>query len=404
MLGNSQQEELDPDKKLLELMKKYEEKVAKKPERTTGDKVMDWMQAAGHIANAFNTNRGYDPVEITDFTGTRNKQREEDRKRELTDLNNMQNMYQKYKNMKRQSAQDKLGQDRFDWQKTRAEIQDDLAAKKYEESKSKQELSNQLLQKQLEQYGQMTPYQQAQLELANKMTPYQQEQLNLQKSKLENEGKLSEYQKAQIELAEKKLTSEKDKTKKTKLQEEREKNIADRYDSLQEQMPNKMANIEEAESLIKLIEKDELDTGPGSKLAGDVGSFFDTEESTYKQRLDALAEKAARAQLKANGEVRPTDADVEGMKRAMFNMGNTEAANVKKLRDYIKQEKAAIDEYKQMKKKLEKGEGLEDFILENTYKKEGSKKEESKGPYGNTVERNGKKYIWNPSANKYQLM
>ena len=186
--------------------------------------------------------------------------------------------------------------------------------------------------------------------------------------------------------------------KKTKLEETREKNIGNRFDELQGQIPNRMANIEEAKALSELIENDELDTGPGSKMAGEVGAFFDTEESTYKQRLDSLAEKAARSQLKANGEVRPTDADVEGMKKAMFNLGNTEAANVKKLKDFVKQQESGLNEYEQMKEQLATGEGLEDFRLEPTFKNE----PKSTGKYGDTVERNGKQYKWNPKAGKYQ--
>lgn len=193
---------------------------------------------------------------------------------------------------------------------------------------------------------------------------------------------ITDFQQAQLEGAEKdralkeklarlSASSKKIAGKKiTKLQEEREKNIADRYDSLQEQIPNATANIEEANFLIKQLDEGNISTGPGASLAGDIGSFFNTEESTIKQRLDSLAEKAARAQLKANGEVRPTDADVEGMKRAMFNLGNTEAANKEKLKSFIKQQQATINEYDQMKSKLEKGEGLEEFLLEPTYKKD----------------------------------
>lgn len=258
---------------------------------------------------------------------------------------------------RRQSEQEKL-----DWQKSRAERQDDLADKRYEESKAKQELDNQLLQKRLEQYGQITPYQKAVLdrqdldrelrkELAqtkDKMTPYQQEQVKIAKARLEADKESKK--------------DEKDK-KVTKFQEEREKLIAKRHATLKEQVVNTKSNIKDAEYLIKKLKDDELDTGPGSELAGDIGSFFGTEESTDKQLLDSLAEKAARAQLKANGETRPTDADVEGMKRAMFNLGNTEEANIKKLEDFVKRQKALINEYDQMKSKLKKGEGLEDFVL-----------------------------------------
>lgn len=201
------------------------------------------------------------------------------------------------------------------------------------------------------------------------------------------------------ELAKK--TASAKKTPKTKYQETREKDIAGRFADLEGQLPTNKANIAKSKELIKALEDDRLDTGPGSKLAGDIGSFFSTEESTLKQELDSLAETAARAQLKANGEVRPTDADVEGMKRAMFNMGNTEEANINKLKEFIKQQEASINEYDQMKEVVDSGKGLEDFKLEPTYVTKES--EESKGPHGEVVNKNGKTYKWNPSVNKYQL-
>jgi len=234
------------------------------------------------------------------------------------------------------------------------------------------ELQNQL---KMIQGQQITPYQQAMLDEKGLDRTAAQKREETKATSKANEGK-----------------------KKTKLEETREKNIGNRFDELQGQIPNRMANIEEAKALSKLIENDELDTGPGSKMAGEVGAFFDTEESTYKQRLDSLAEKAARSQLKANGEVRPTDADVEGMKKAMFNLGNTEDANIKKLQDFIKQQEAGLNEYNQMKEVLESGKGLEDFVPKPTFKNE----PESTGKYGDTVERNGKQYKWNPRAGKYQ--
>jgi hypothetical protein len=192
----------------------------------------------------------------------------------------------------------------------------------------------------------------------------------------DKKGDLTAYQKAQLEerkkdraLKEKiaKLTKKTKAKPRTKLEEEREKDIAERFSTLEEQRPNSMASIEEANFLIKELEKGNISTGPGSKLAGNVGAFFDTDESNLKERLDSLAEKAARAQLKANGETRPTDADVEGMKTAMFNLGNTETTNIGKLKDFIKQQEAGLDEYNQMKAKLDNKEGLEDFLLKPTY-------------------------------------
>jgi len=56
--------------------------------------------------------------------------------------------------------------------------------------------------------------------------------------------------------------------------------------------------------------------------------FTFTESGQNIERLDALAEKAARAQLKAMGEIRPTDADVVGMKRALFGVGKDDEVNL----------------------------------------------------------------------------
>lgn len=185
------------------------------------------------------------------------------------------------------------------------------------------------------------------------------------------------------------------KKKNSKLEDEREKAIAKRFATLEEEVPNKLATIDEAKFIMNEIEKGNIGTGPGSALAGTVGSFFNTEESSLKERLDSLAEKAARAQLKANGETRPTDADVEGMKRAMFNLSNTEATNMEKLQDFIKQQESGLDEYNQMKTKLDSGEGLEDFKLKPTY--------ESKDKVGEVkrVTKDGRVAIFDKDTKKF---
>ena len=51
--------------------------------------------------------------------------------------------------------------------------------------------------------------------------------------------------------------------------------------------------------------------------------------------FNAFSEVAARQQLKASGETRPTDADVQGMKQAMFGIGRDEKVNVQLLEDFI---------------------------------------------------------------------
>ena len=192
------------------------------------------------------------------------------------------------------------------------------------------------------------------------------------KTAKKKEDKLTAYQKAELgerkanrELKEKlaKLNKKDKKKSVTKLDEERQKLIAKRFSELETSIPNRKSQITEAKELIDVLKNDELNTGPGSQAAGYVGGFFDTDESSLKQRLDSLAEKAARSQLKANGETRPTDADVEGMKRALFNLGNTEETNIQKLQDFIQQQEAGISEYDQMKEVVDNDGDLEEFKL-----------------------------------------
>ena len=210
-------------------------------------------------------------------------------------------------------------------------------------------------------------------------------------AKSQQKDGISAYQQAQLDQGQKgldlkeklaklaaKTKTQTSKKKNSKLEDEREKAIAKRFTTLEEQVPNKISSIDEAKFLMGELEKGNISTGPGSKLAGNIGGFFDTEESSLKERLDSLAEKAARAQLKANGETRPTDADVEGMKKAMFNLGNTESTNMEKLQDFIRQQESGLDEYQQMKTKLDNGEGLEDFKLKPTYESKDAKSNEVK--------------------------
>jgi len=195
--------------------------------------------------------------------------------------------------------------------------------------------------------------------------------------------KTSDSDKLDLQIKQEKLKQLKNKPNinsnktKTKLQEEMEKNIADRYSKLEVQKPEIEANVKIARDLVREIENKQLSTGPFEETMGDIGSFFDTDESSLKQKLDSLSTRAARAELKAMGEVRPTDADVEGMKKALFNLGNTEETNVDKLKDFIRKQEASLNEYNQMKTKLKRGEGLEDFILEPTLKEYQDKQKNS---------------------------
>ena len=78
-----------------------------------------------------------------------------------------------------------------------------------------------------------------------------------------------------------------------------------------------------------------------------------TDQAGFDEQLNAFSEVAARQQLKAAGEIRPTDADVEGMKRAMFGVGRDEATNIQLLEDYISDQEDVdmeLDELRDAKK------------------------------------------------------
>tara|TARA_Y100000401_G_C8321295_1_gene225419 strand:- start:739 stop:1791 length:1053 start_codon:yes stop_codon:yes gene_type:complete len=73
-------------------------------------------------------------------------------------------------------------------------------------------------------------------------------------------------------------------------------------------------------------------------------------QSKFEEQLDAFAEQAARQLLKAAGEVRPTDADVAGAKKALFGVGKDEATNIRLLENYIRQQEQLEAEAQRLSK------------------------------------------------------
>mgnify|MGYP003648714889 CR=1 FL=1 len=80
-----------------------------------------------------------------------------------------------------------------------------------------------------------------------------------------------------------------------------------------------------------------------------------TDQAGFDEQLNAFSEVAARQQLKAAGEIRPTDADVEGMKRAMFGVGRDEATNIQLLEDYISDQEDVDMELDELRDAKESG-------------------------------------------------
>lgn len=92
--------------------------------------------------------------------------------------------------------------------------------------------------------------------------------------------------------------------------------------------------IKKAKTFKRALSTGEATSGTTRTAASFIPGVF-SDQGAFDQKFNAFAEVAARQQLKAAGEIRPTDADVEGMKRAMFGIGRDESVNVQLLDEFI---------------------------------------------------------------------
>jgi len=99
-------------------------------------------------------------------------------------------------------------------------------------------------------------------------------------------------------------------------------------------------NIVKAEAFRDALQSGLRSSGVGRQAAlfAPIGVW--TDQGSFDEIFNAFAEVAAREQLKASGEVRPTDADVQGMKGAMFGVGRSEEANLQLLNEFIDDQNA----------------------------------------------------------------
>ena len=112
------------------------------------------------------------------------------------------------------------------------------------------------------------------------------------------------------------------------------------------------------------LQNGEVSSGAGRKAASFVPGVF-TSQGQFDEEFNAFAEVAARQQLKASGETRPTDADVQGMKQAMFGLGRDESVNVQLLTDFIKDNQSQTQELDQLIEASKSG-NLSSFTFTNS--------------------------------------
>jgi len=114
------------------------------------------------------------------------------------------------------------------------------------------------------------------------------------------------------------------------------------------------------------LENGEVHSGAGRKGLSFVPGVF-TSQGQFDEEFNAFAEVAARQTLKASGETRPTDADVQGMKQAMFGIGRDETVNIQLLNDFITDQHAQTNELDQLIN-ASKGGSLSNFTFTPTNK------------------------------------
>ena len=90
-----------------------------------------------------------------------------------------------------------------------------------------------------------------------------------------------------------------------------------------------------------------------------------TEQSQLDEQLDSMSEQAARAKLKSLGEIRPTDADVKGMKESLFGIGRSEETNIVLLEQYVKELEQSEAKYQGLLNARAQGR-LGSFVLDTS--------------------------------------
>lgn len=158
--------------------------------------------------------------------------------------------------------------------------------------------------------------------------------------------------------AEIKLAEEKDTVKKNSA----------RLSSLNDSAANRNMSIDKAQYFLDKFESGEMLSGRAREALNIEGPFglklpVFTQQGRDDELLDSFAEVAARAKLKALGEIRPTDADVKGMKASMFGIGRDEETNIQLLTEFIAESKAGNAEHAALKE-ASRANTLGTFIYE----------------------------------------
>jgi hypothetical protein len=117
------------------------------------------------------------------------------------------------------------------------------------------------------------------------------------------------------------------------LRKQTQKQNSLRISELTKSEKSRSSSVNKARRFLKAFESSAQSGASRSALSFLPGVF--TTQAQFDEQFNAFSEVAARQQLKAAGETRPTDADVEGMKRAIFGVGRDEVTNINLLKEFI---------------------------------------------------------------------
>lgn len=132
-----------------------------------------------------------------------------------------------------------------------------------------------------------------------------------------------------------------------------------RISTLSQASASRAAAVKTASKFLRAFKKGEATSGAGRTTLSFIPGVF-TSQGQFDEELDSFAEVAAREKLKAVGEIRPTDADVTGMKRALFGLGRDEKTNINLLEQFISEQEALDDELDALRTSKDTG-GLASF-------------------------------------------
>ncbi len=138
-----------------------------------------------------------------------------------------------------------------------------------------------------------------------------------------------------------------------------------RLNSLRSSKTGRRQSIKKANKFLDLFKNRNMKSGAGRAASKYIPGVY-TDQGALDEEFNAFSEVAARQALKAAGETRPTDADVEGMKRAMFGIARDESVNMQLLEDYIEQQEMDEEDMKLLSKGREPLKRIDETTTQTT--------------------------------------